>query len=709
MKNFLEKVGVILSLLVLTVLLVTGKGTASVWGASSGGDDSGKKGSITLQLSADSTGVEITLWKVADYQDGKYIFSNGFEKSGITITNLKDAGEAQKAADSLAAYAAAQGIQAADIKTVDENGKILFSGLNPALYLAGETSGNEIMNVQGVLVPIPYLGENGAGVYDAEISPKYSFPGGVLLVHKVDEEGNSVGQAEFVLQQKVSVDSQEQVPDGAESGSDGNGTFYWKEFSANLVSDANGQIVITDMPKGSYRVIETKTPDGYIPSSVPYEFSIEAAGQVKELDGIYEAASGRVADVTVINTRISTSVNKVDEDGNYVSGAKFVVKDADGKVIMDGNGNAKYVFTSGAEPYILKGIPAGDYYLSELEPPKGFTVARDVKFSVSNEPDAVNTVTMVDEKEKTASGAITVTKNLYDEEYKDLMAEDGVFYVALFADQQLTTRVSAVSPITFKGVSSSSTTFADLDPGTQYYVAETDEYGTVIDADIYKNIYSYTPVYPDGQEVQITRKAPAKDYHFNNLFYELPEGYYYQGVIAVTKNVLKNGEAADSKDTFYVGIFTDPEHTNLFENNVYELAMDGNSSVTVEVPVMIGDSKDAVVKYYVTETDKNGVPLDESSDLTFTYTVKDGDVVLNYENNRAEVVITNEFEDVTPTVTPAEDITETPGGSDDSHTTSTYVKTGDDTPIGLYVTLLVLAACAVVAAVVLAKKKNKKD
>ena len=109
----------------------------------------------------------------------------------------------------------------------------------------------------------------------------------------------------------------------------------------------------------------------------------------------------------------------------------------------------------------------------------------------------------------------------------------------------------------------------------------------------------------------------------------------------------------------------------------------------------------------VTETDENGVPLEKSNELTFTYTVEGGDVVLNYENNRAEVVITNEFEEVTPTVTPAGDITETPGGSDDSHTTSTYVKTGDDTPIGLYVTLLVLAACAVVAAVVLAKKKGK--
>ena len=708
MKKFLEKAGVILSLLVLIVFLVTGKGASSVWGASSGAEDSEKKGSITLQLSADSTGVEITLWKVADYQDGKYIFSNGFEKSGITIANLNDAGEAQKAADSLTSYAVAQAIPSAAVKTADGNGKILFSGLEPALYLAGETSGNEIMNVQGVLVPIPYFGKNGADAYDAEISPKYSFPGGVLLVHKVDEAGNSVGQAEFVLQQKVYVDSPEQIPDDAQSGSDESGAFYWKEFSANLLSDANGQILITDMPKGSYRVIETKTPEGYIPSSVPYEFSIEAAGQVKELDGIYKAASGKVADVTVINTRISASVNKVDEDGNYVSGAKFVVKDADGKVIMDENGSAKFVFTSGAEPYILKGIPAGDYYLSELEPPKGFTVARDVKFSVNNESDAVNTVTMVDEKEKTTNGVITVTKNLYDEEYKALMAEDGVFYAALFADPQLTTRVSAVSPITFNGVSSSGTVFKDLDPDTAYYVAETDEYGTVIDADIYKNIYSYIPVYPDGQEVKLTKKAPAKDYHFNNQFYELPEGYYYQGTIAVTKNVLKNGEPADSEDTFYVGIFTDPEHTTLFGDSVYELAMDGNSSVTVEVPVMIGDSKDAVVKYYVTETDENGVPLEKSNELTFTYTVENGDVVLNYENNRAEVVITNEFEEVTPTVTPSEDITETPEESEDSHTTSTHVKTGDDTPIGLYVTLLVLAACAVIAAVVLTKKKDKK-
>ena len=31
--------------------------------------------------------------------------------------------------------------------------------------------------------------------------------------------------------------------------------------------------------------------------------------------------------------------------------------------------------------------------------------------------------------------------------------------------------------------------------------------------------------------------------------------------------------------------------------------MDGNSSVTIDVPVMIGDSKDAVISYYVTETD----------------------------------------------------------------------------------------------------------
>lgn len=143
----------------------------------------------------------------------------------------------------------------------------------------------------------------------------------------------------------------------------------------------------------------------------------------------------------------------------------------------------------------------------------------------------------------------------------------------------------------------------------------------------------------------------------------------------------------------------------MFGDKPAELAMDGNSSVTIDVPVMIGDSKDAVISYYVTETDKNGTPLENGNDLEFTFKVENGEVQLNYANNKAEVVITNSFTDVTPTpeteITP--EASETP---DDSHASGKSVKTGDDTPVEGYL-LTLLAVGAVIAMLMVEKKKMK--
>ena len=135
--------------------------------------------------------------------------------------------------------------------------------------------------------------------------------------------------------------------------------------------------------------------------------------------------------------------------------------------------------------------------------------------------------------------------------------------------------------------------------------------------------------------------------------------------------------------------------------------MDGNSSVTVDVPVMIGDSKDAVINYYVTETDKNGVPLENGSGTDFTFTVENGKVQLDYANNKAEVTITNSFNDVTPTpeteVTP--DVSQTPP---DSTTPGNSVKTGDDTPVAGYLAALAAAVVAIGGILVAGKRRKQK-
>ena len=85
--------------------------------------------------------------------------------------------------------------------------------------------------------------------------------------------------------------------------------------------------------------------------------------------------------------------------------------------------------------------------------------------------------------------------------------------------------------------------------------------------------------------------------------------------------------------------------------------------------------------------------------------MENGEVQLNYANNKAEVVITNSFTDVTPTpeteITP--EASETP---DDSHASGNSVKTGDDTPVEGYL-LTLLAVGAVIAMLMVEKKKMK--
>ena len=220
-----------------------------------------------------------------------------------------------------------------------------------------------------------------------------------MIVNKVDEDGNPVKGAEFTLQQKVYA-NKEDIPSGADGGSDEKGAFYWKEFKANLVSGNRGQITITNMPVGSYRFIETKAPEGYVLIGEPQYFSIEKAGQIKEIDGVYKAVAGSVEELKVLNPKTAVKIRKVDEKGKQIAGARLVVKSADGRKIDGAVEKESLSFTTTEEPYELKGLPAGDYLLCEVEAPEGYRIAADVPFTVKEGSDAVVEVTMVDQREE---------------------------------------------------------------------------------------------------------------------------------------------------------------------------------------------------------------------------------------------------------------------------------------------------------------------
>lgn len=305
------------------------------------------KGTLSLQFPKDAAGAELVLYTVALLEDdGSYTYCDGFADSGITVTDLNDTAAAEEAAQKLAVYAAQNKISGS-VQQVDADGNLNYENLADGLYLTAQSTGSEKILIQPSLVAVPRMTE-GVPVYHVTITPKYSYPGGAVIATKVNEDGNVLGGAQFVLQAKVYAD---EVPDGAEHGADEKGSYYWKEYAAALVSGQNGQIVLKDLPFGSYRFVETQAPDGYLMAEAPFDFEITAAGTVQAGETKYEAASGTVTELTMVNYRNPEEETETDAEtsggGSGSSGSS-----AGGKSGGSG-GNVKTGDDTLLWPYIL--------------------------------------------------------------------------------------------------------------------------------------------------------------------------------------------------------------------------------------------------------------------------------------------------------------------------------------------------------------------
>ena len=167
MMNFLKKniMGCVLALmLVLT-------GAAGVFAGENAG-------SIELQLPEGYEGVEMTLYPVAQNVNGSFVCSGDFADSQIVIPDLNQADKLQNVAEQLAAYIKEKGITG--FSAAAEGGGIYrVSNLAPALYMAVQTGGEDVLQVQKSFIPIPYMADESGNIsYDAVVAPKYTVPEG---------------------------------------------------------------------------------------------------------------------------------------------------------------------------------------------------------------------------------------------------------------------------------------------------------------------------------------------------------------------------------------------------------------------------------------------------------------------------------------------------------------------------------------------------
>ena len=366
----------------------------------------------------------------------------------------------------------------------------------------------------------------------------------------------------------------------------------------------------------TYTLRETVAPNGYGITSDTV-FVLDKDGNIDKTKTSTKVNENGVLLVEDSQTEVTISKKDAATD-QELAGAHLILKDADGKILED--------WITDGTPKTLKGklIAGNTYVLTEVSAPAGYAVAADVKFTV-DENGKPQTVVMKDKKTE-GKAELTVQK-IVKQNNKLNPLEDYTFYTALFADKELTQRVSSVQALRVQKSYSAETVFKNLDYGT-YYVAETDEFGGAITSGMF--IESNEIV---NGEVELTPKnATAKSKIINHVV-DFPDNFYKDGKVEVTKKVISNGEAYPVTDTFYFALFLDEEMTAIADYGVKSLTLNNESEGKV-----IFD-KVAYGEYYLAETNEEGKPVDAS--FKYVVSVDKNHFEITEEDKTASVTVTN--------------------------------------------------------------------
>ena len=245
--------------------------------------------------------------------------------------------------------------------------------------------------------------------------------------------------------------------------------------------------------------------------------------------------------------------------------------------------------------------------------------------------------------------------------------------------------------------------------GQDYVDANGDKYiKTVTAADNWTYTFENLPEYDeDGKAYQYSVKEGYVDGYtpevtgmdIRNI--QDYEGYYYEGTVRITKQVLLKGDDYNVKDVYYAGIFNDKDYKDPLTNDdgsqyIVPLVLDDESETTVEITVPFNKADSA--EYYITEVDENGVPVKDAKGLEYKASVKGGKVVLDTEDTEGDVTIVNSYDKEKKGNPNAPNTSDTPGGSG--------TQTGDNSNMTLLI-LTMLMALTLMGVLALGRKRKK--
>lgn len=130
-------------------------------------------GSLEVTVCTEANGIQTTIYDIADYVNGEYEFNVDFKESNVNLENLSDSKSAKSAAVDLQEYAVEKSIKGTSA-LIDSDGLVSFSNLaSEKLYLVIQSSESESIEMQPLLVAVPYYTTDGNVIYDVAVNAKY--------------------------------------------------------------------------------------------------------------------------------------------------------------------------------------------------------------------------------------------------------------------------------------------------------------------------------------------------------------------------------------------------------------------------------------------------------------------------------------------------------------------------------------------------------
>ena len=151
-----------------------------------------------------------------------------------------------------------------------------------------------------------------------------------------------------------------------------------KKFTERT-TDVKGEFDVKHLTTGSYRMVETEAPAGYIENPNVFAFTVDSGGMT---EGVIEYT----IDVTDDYTKLHVSKRDITNEAE-IEGAKLTLKDSDGKVIDS--------WTSTTEDHVINALAPGKYTLTEERTPHTYDVAESIDFTVEKTGE-IQTAVMYD-------------------------------------------------------------------------------------------------------------------------------------------------------------------------------------------------------------------------------------------------------------------------------------------------------------------------